>query len=165
MNINREKLIREKYSKLTHKLIELNKTITTMESATSGQIASLITDTEGSSAIFKGAFITYSNEAKTLSGVSEEIIQKYGVYSKETAAAMAEACRKFYDADFGIGITGTFSNVDPMNNDSIPGTVYFAIALKERTDAYKYDLKCLNSRHESKFEVAEIFVNKMNIYL
>ena len=35
-----------------------------MESCTSGQIASLITDSEGSSAIFKGALITYSNEFK-----------------------------------------------------------------------------------------------------
>ncbi|MEI3375806.1 MAG: CinA family protein [Coprococcus catus] len=37
-------------------LIEKKITITTMESATSGLIASLITDTEGSSAEFRGAF-------------------------------------------------------------------------------------------------------------
>ena len=52
-------------------------TITTMESATSGQIASLITDTEGSSAILKGAFITYCNEAKIMQGVPAEILDKY----------------------------------------------------------------------------------------
>lgn len=67
-------------------------TITTMESATSGQIASLITDTEGSSAILKGAFITYCNEAKIMQGVPAEILDKYTVYSKETAEAMAKAC-------------------------------------------------------------------------
>ena len=43
--------IRKDYHNLTKLLIEKNMTITTMESATSGQIASLITDTEGSSAI------------------------------------------------------------------------------------------------------------------
>ena len=61
--------IRKDYHNLTKLLIEKNMTITTMESATSGQIASLITDTEGSSAILKGAFITYCNEAKIMIGM------------------------------------------------------------------------------------------------
>ena len=85
-----ESEIRESYSRLTKYLIENKLSITTMESATSGQIASLITDTEGSSAIMKGAFVTYSNEAKIQQGVAPEIIEKYSVYSEETAKAMAE---------------------------------------------------------------------------
>ena len=44
MNYN-EQRIRGHYHKLTELLIEKGLTITTMESATSGQIASLITDT------------------------------------------------------------------------------------------------------------------------
>ena len=40
-----EKDIRQDYRKLTELLIEWNMSITTMESATAGQIASLITDT------------------------------------------------------------------------------------------------------------------------
>ena len=47
--------IRNNYRALTKCLIEKHLSITTMESATSGQIASLITDTEGASAILKGA--------------------------------------------------------------------------------------------------------------
>ena len=90
------------YHNLTKLLIEKNMTITTMESATSGQIASLITDTEGSSAILKGAFITYCNEAKIMQGVPAEILDKYTVYSKETAEAMAKACAKTYNANIGI---------------------------------------------------------------
>ena len=86
-----EQEIRNDYKKLTLKLIEKGLMITTMESATSGQIASLITDTEGSSAIMKGAFVTYSNEAKIQQGVPKEIIETYTVYSKETERAMAEA--------------------------------------------------------------------------
>ena len=53
-----EKEIRADYRRLTKLLIEKKMTITTMESATSGQLASLITDTEGSSAVLKGAFVT-----------------------------------------------------------------------------------------------------------
>ena len=72
-----EQETRAHYRALTKFLIEKKLTITTMESATSGQIASLITDTEGSSAVMKGAFITYSNEAKIRQGVPAEIIEKY----------------------------------------------------------------------------------------
>ena len=55
-----EEKVREDYANLTRTLIQRNKTITTMESATGGQIASLITDTEGASQIIKGAMVTYS---------------------------------------------------------------------------------------------------------
>ena len=50
-------------------LIEHGISISTMESCTSGLLASAITDTEGASAIFKGGFVTYSNEAKIRQGV------------------------------------------------------------------------------------------------
>ena len=129
MNYN-EQEIREHYRRLTKLLIDRKYTITTMESATSGQIASLITDTEGSSAVLKGAFITYSNEAKILQGVPAETIEKYTVYSRETAEAMASACMKAYNAQIGIGVTGTMGNVDPANPEaSVPGQVYFAIGM------------------------------------
>ena len=80
--------IREKYRQFTLWLIEQNRTVTSMESCTGGQIASLITDTEGSSAALKEAFVTYSNEAKIRQGVPAEVIETYGVYSEETAAAI-----------------------------------------------------------------------------
>ena len=101
-----------------------------MESAPPAQSASLLTDTEGSSAVLKGAFITYSNEAKILQGVPAETIEKYTVYSRETAEAMASACMKAYNAQIGIGVTGTMGNVDPANPEaSVPGQVYFAIGM------------------------------------
>lgn len=132
-NRYKEPEIRAHYEKLTKLLIKKHMTITTMESATAGQIASLITDTEGSSAVLKGAFVTYSNEAKILQGVPGEIIETYSVYSRETAAAMAQACLKAYGADIGIGVTGTMGNVDPANAEaSVPGQVYFAIAMRDQ---------------------------------
>ena len=127
-----ESEIRSHYQTLTKFLIERNLTITTMESATAGQLASLITDTEGSSAVLRGAFVTYSNFAKIQQGVPAKILDRYTVYSRETAIAMAEACRKAYDADIGIGVTGTMGNVDPANSEaSVPGQVYFAIAMRK----------------------------------
>lgn len=155
-----EQTIREGYHRLTELLIEKELTITTMESATSGQIASLITDTEGSSAVLKGAFITYSNEAKILQGVPAEIIEKYSVYSKETAEAMAKACMKAYNADLGIGVTGTMGNVDPANPaDSEPGQVFFAIGVRVggalQVESFHIELEPQPSRLMYKLAAAE----------
>ena len=147
--------IREKYRKLTLMLIEKQLTITTMESATGGLIASLITDTEGSSAVLKGAFVTYSNAAKIACGVPAAVIEKYSVYSEETARAMAQACRKAYDADIGIGVTGTFGNADPANpDDSVPGVLYYAIALRNSTRSFRAGLAIQPSRLAYKLETA-----------
>lgn len=151
-----ESEIREDYEKLTKLLIEKHMTITTMESATAGQLASLITDTEGSSAVLKGAFVTYCNEAKIMQGVPKEIIDRYTVYSKETAEAMAEACIKAYQADIGIGVTGTMGNVDPDNQaSSVPGQVYFAIGIEGNMKSYYVELEPQPTRLAYKLAVAK----------
>ena len=146
---------RKMYEGITRTLIQKGLTITTMESATSGQIASLITDTEGYSAVLKGAFVTYSNEAKIMQGVPEEILKKYTVYSRETAAAMAKACRNTYGADIGIGVTGTMGNADPANpGASIPGQVYFAIDFKGSVETFFVELLPQPTRLAYKLAVA-----------
>lgn len=160
--IYNERDIREDYRKITETLIQKGLTITTMESATSGQIASLITDTEGASAIMKGAFVTYSNEAKIKQGVPSEVIDKYSVYSGETAQAMAESCRKAYNADIGIGITGTMGNVDPANeNASVPGNVYFAISFNESIKDYYVELPVQPTRLAYKMAVAKEIADEL----
>lgn len=154
--MNLEDQVRKEYENLTRTLITKKLTITTMESCTSGEIASLITDTEGSSAVIKGAFVTYSNEAKVMNGVSEKILDTYTVYSEETAKAMAEACQKTYQADIGIGVTGTMGNIDPANVEaSVPGEVYYAIAYKGKTESYHVTLKAEPSRFLYKMAVAD----------
>ena len=154
--------VREAYERLTKLLIREKLTITTMESATAGQIASLITDTEGSSAVLRGAFVTYCNEAKIMQGVPAETIEIYTVYSKETAAAMADACRAAYQADIGIGVTGTMGNADPANPEaSVPGEVYFAISMKDGTRAYHVSLAPQETRLAYKLAVAEEVVQKL----
>ena len=166
-----EKTIREHYRGLTKLLIEKNLTITTMESATSGQIASLITDTEGSSAILKGAFITYCNEAKIQQGVPAEILDKFTVYSRETAEAMASACMRAYGADIGIGVTGTMGNVDPANPEaSKPGQVYFAIGVRAvdggiGIESYHIELEPQPSRLMYKLAVAEEVYQRLIVAL
>lgn len=160
--IYKEQKVRDDYRRLTLMLIEKNISITTMESCTSGQLASLISDTEGASGIMKGAFVTYSNEAKIKQGVPEETIEKYSVYSKETACAMADACRKTYDADIGIGVTGSMGNIDPANaHASIPGQVWFAFSTRDKIYDYYLELEPQPTRFEYKMAVAKEIVDEV----
>ena len=148
--MERESTVESLYEQITLCLIRKGLQISTMESCPSGLIASLITDTEGASAVMKGSAITYSNEAKIACGVPKEIIKTFGVYSEETAAAMANAARHAYKADIGIGVTGSFGNADPANLDSVPGEVFFAIATKKGTQTFFHRLPPQESRHNYK---------------
>ncbi len=131
-------------------------TLSSMESCTGGLFASAITDTEGASDIFFGSFVTYSNEAKERMGVPAEIIERCGVYSAETAEAMAGACRSFYHTDIGVGITGSTGNPDPNNADSVPGEVFYAILLGEERCVRHLELAVEGlTRHEIKERIVD----------
>lgn len=159
--VNKEK-IRSEYINFTKQLINRNITITTMESCTGGLISSLITDTEGSSAIFAGSFVTYSNNAKIMLGVPSETIKKYSVYSEKTAKAMAIAARNSFNAMLGIGVTGTTGNIDPKNQkDSVPGKIYFAISTEQKTESFSIKLPPQDSRADYKFLAAEKILEKL----
>lgn len=143
-------------------LIEHGISISTMESCTSGLLASAITDYEGSSAVFKGAFVTYSNEAKVMQGVPAELIEKYGVYSQEVAEGMARACREAYQADIGVGVTGTTGNIDPENEDSVPGEIFYTIVWGKRKKDCRLDLDTAGlSRHEIKKHIVREIIESL----
>ncbi len=133
------------------RLIASHTTISTMESCTSGLIASLITDTEGASAIFPGGYVTYLNETKVLVGVDPAVIRQYGVYSPQCAEAMARTVQKNLNTAIAIGITGTTGNLDPNNADSVQGVVYFCIFCKDQAHTFTFQADVSGmSRHEIK---------------
>lgn len=157
--------VRFGYGELVKMLIARKLSIATMESCTGGQIASLLTDTEGSSEVFRGGFVTYRNEAKTLNGVPESVIDKFGVYSSVTAAFMAEACKKKLGSTIGIGITGSFGNTDPNNSDSVPGEVFFAISDPCATRCYHCTVPAQSSRLSYKLYMAGVVAAKLFLIL
>ena len=75
---------------IVKRLTEKSLTIATMESCTGGAVANAITDIEGASIVFKFGAVTYSNEYKIKMGVNPEVIDKFTVYSMETAKEMSE---------------------------------------------------------------------------
>ena len=97
------------------RLINKNKTISTMESCTGGGVANAITNVEGASEVLKFSAVTYSNEFKIKMGVNKEIIDKYSVYSMETAIEMSKNISLYTSSDYGVGITGKLNRIDPNN--------------------------------------------------
>lgn len=92
--------------KIVKFLKEKNKTISFMESCTGGFLANSITNVSDSSHVLKVSLVTYSNEYKIKFGVTKNTIDKYTVYSKETAKEMAKSVSDFAKSDYGIGVTG-----------------------------------------------------------
>ena len=117
-------------------LIDKKKTISTMESCTGGGVANAITNIEGASEILKFSAVTYSNEFKMKMGVSKDVIEKYSVYSMETAKEMSLNISKFTNSDFGVGITGKLNRVDKDNPFGEDNIVFISIYDKEN-NTYK----------------------------
>lgn len=132
-------------------LNDKNKTISFMESCTGGFLANEITNISGASNVLKTSAVTYSNEYKIKFGVSKEIIEKYTVYSIETAKEMAKNISKFAKSDIGVGITGELGNT--VNSKP---KVYYAIYLAN-DERYIYNTveTVSQKRSEMKNEVAK----------
>jgi nicotinamide-nucleotide amidase len=82
-------------------------TLATAESCTGGMVAARLTDVPGSSDVFLGGVVTYSNELKHAQlGVAEEVLAAHGAVSAETAAAMARGARDRLGADVAVAVTG-----------------------------------------------------------
>lgn len=125
-----------KIKDLVLKLIDREKTISSMESCTGGGFANEITNIEGASDILKFSAVTYSNEYKIKMGVSKELIDKYSVYSFEVADSMALNISEFTNSDFGVGITGKLNRVDKNNPYGEDNVVFVSVFDRENKKYY-----------------------------
>lgn len=125
------------------KLIELAKekqiTISSCESFTAGLFAATLASIPGASAVLKGGLVTYFTEMKTtLAGVDANLIQQYGVVSKQCAIAMASQTQKLTHSDFSISFTG---NAGPSAMEGKPaGLFYCAIATLKQTEGFEFQV-------------------------
>ena len=89
--------------------IMINKSITVSiaESCTGGFLSTFFTSGSGSSALFKGSMVTYSNQSKTdLLEIDSTLISRHGVVSKAVVEKMADSVRKKYQSDYGLATSG-----------------------------------------------------------
>jgi nicotinamide-nucleotide amidase len=82
-------------------------TIAVAESCTGGMLGQRLTAIPGSSDVFLGGVIAYSNGAKVSAvGVSVDTIDAVGAVSEAVARELAAGVRERLGADIGVGITG-----------------------------------------------------------
>jgi nicotinamide-nucleotide amidase len=82
-------------------------TLATAESCTGGLVSVRLTDVPGSSDVFAGGIVAYSNDVKAGQlGVPEDVLREHGAVSAETAAAMARGALERVGADVAVSVTG-----------------------------------------------------------
>jgi len=115
-------------SVLIKELKKRKETLVFAESCTGGLLSSSITSISGSSEVFKGSIISYSNELKkSLLNISEEQLQRYGAVSKEVAEAMSINAKEKLSADWAISISG-IAGPNGGSQEKPVGLVYISIA-------------------------------------
>ena len=83
------------------------KTLVTAESLTGGGIGAALTGVSGSSAVYKGGIISYTDWVKqTVLGVPADVLGRYGAVSQWTAGYMVSGVRKLLQADIAVSVTG-----------------------------------------------------------
>ncbi len=96
-------------TELSAKVIEVlkGKTLSTAESCTGGLIGGALTSVPGSSAVYKGGVISYTDEIKRkILNVNDRILEDRGAVSAEVAQEMAKGARTALNTDIAVSVTG-----------------------------------------------------------
>ena len=122
--INRDQRYDERAVEILSILARRGRTLAVAESCTGGGLGVALTDIPGSSRVFVGGVIAYSNAIKTgLLGVSSAAVEAQGAVSSDTAAEMAIGVKNATGADWGVSITG-IAGPDGGDPDKPVGTVW-----------------------------------------
>ena len=83
------------------------KTLATAESLTGGGIGAALTAVPGSSAVYKGGIVSYTNEVKmNILGVTPSLLDIHGAVSAPVAEEMAAGVRRLLNSDIAVSVTG-----------------------------------------------------------
>ena len=141
---------------VVNKLRKNKQTIATMESCTGGAVANAITNIEGASDIFRFGAVTYATASKIKMGVSQDIIEKYSVYSMETANEMSRNISLFAQSDYGVGITGKLLRADKNNLFGEDDITYISIYRKRNNDYINSIVQATeNTREKNKEKIVK----------
>ena len=129
-------------------LKERGATLSTAESCTGGLIAKCMTDLAGSSAVFSGACVTYTNEVKmALLGVAPELIEAHTEVSFACAEAMAMGARERIGTTYALSTTGYAGPGGGTDADPV-GTVYIALATPDGVRSERFSAPAGATRAE-----------------
>ncbi len=123
------------------KLYSANKKLTCAESCTGGLISKMITSQSGSSAVFEGSLVTYSNEIKnSWLGVEETTLIAYGAVSHETVRSMSKGAKEVAVADYAIAVSGVAGPTGGTPEKPV-GTVFLSICTKKIHKSWQLNLQ------------------------
>ncbi len=109
------------------KLNSKKMTLATVESCTGGAIAKEIVRIPGSSSYFQGSVVSYNELIKkNIVGVSEKILDEYGVVSEEVVKEMAKKGRELLNVDYCVSTTGVAGPGSDGGNEV--GVIWIGIA-------------------------------------
>ena len=124
-------------TELVHLLIEKKLTVSTAESLTGGLMGAYITSVSGSSAIYSGGVVSYTNEVKmSVLGVDRQTVDKYTEVSFECAYEMARGVKDLMGSNIGISFTGYAGPTGGNEHDPV-GTVYAGIVYAHEAAVYR----------------------------
>lgn len=107
-------------------------TVAVAESCTGGLLSKLLTDRSGSSAVFRGGVVVYSNEAKTdVLGADPADIEKKGAVSEEVVRSIAAGATRVFGSGYGIGVSGVAGPTGGTQEKPV-GTVWIGVCAKHR---------------------------------
>ncbi|MEO3945027.1 competence/damage-inducible protein A [Gorillibacterium sp. CAU 1737] len=136
------------------------KTLAVAESCSGGLLSDLLTAIPGSSAVFRGGVVSYSNELKKVFlGVPAELLEGEGApgaVSRETARAMAEGLLARAGTDYAVSITGV-AGPEPSEGKPV-GLVYFGIACRGQ------DTEVMEARYNGSRETIKLKTAKAALY-
>jgi len=143
-------------SVLIKELTKRNQTIVFAESCTGGLLSSSLTSISGSSKVFQGSIVSYSNELKnSLLNISEEKLTKYGAVSEEVCESMAINVKEKLGADWAIAISG-IAGPNGGSQDKPVGLVYISIS---GPNYHTTNIKKLFNSTRNRVEIQTLSVN------
>jgi len=115
---------------LSNALLTRGKVLSVAESITGGLIGTLITDIPGSSKVFWGSLVTYSDASKQkILGIEKDTIHTYSAVSREVVELMAENALKLSKSDISLAVSGYAGGNNDNSEDT--GLVWIAVKLKK----------------------------------
>ena len=147
---------------VVNKLIKHQFTIATAESCTGGLIGNRITEVPGSSNVYKGSIVAYSNSVKINNlGIDKNNLEKYGAVSREIAGEMARQVRKTFNSKIGVSTTG-IAGPDGGTKEKPVGLVYVALSSKEDLVIKKYNFH--SNRNKNKIRSSQAVLKIIQDY-
>jgi len=138
---------------------ERHVTVAVAESCTGGLLGSRFTSIPGSSSVFLGGTIAYSNDVKVRElGVPAEDLAAYGAVSEPVALAMAAGARARFGSTVGIGITG-IAGPDGGTPEKPVGTVWVAVDIDGDVHAVRAVLP--GDRNEIRYRAAQLGLDRL----